>query len=166
MSFRLVLVLLFAAVVSATPAFAQSSYYFPTAQQFDAKVPSPQQFLGYDIGSQYTRHDQLVAYFNELARVSDRVTVEVIGQSYEHRPLLLVTITSPRHHARSAQDTQLVHLCLIDDGGGKLVPLRKLTEKFHGHVTGSRCCAAQTVRRTGLLWPLGRGRYNKGPVLK
>ena len=103
MSFRLVLVLLLAAAVSATPAFAQSSYYFPAAQQFDAKVPSPQQFLGYDIGSQYTRHDQLVAYFNELARVSDRVTVEVIGQSYEHRPLLLVTITSPRNHARRAQ---------------------------------------------------------------
>jgi hypothetical protein len=103
MSFCLVLVLLLAAAVSATPAFAQSSYYFPTAQQFDAKVPSPQQFLGYDIGSQYTRHDQLVAYFNELARVSDRVTVEVIGQSYEHRPLLLVTITSPRNHARRAQ---------------------------------------------------------------
>ena len=103
MSFRFVLVLLLAAVVSATPAFAQTRYYFPSAQQFDAKIPTPQQFLGYEIGSQYTRHDQLVGYFTELARVSDRVKVEVIGQSYEHRPLLLVTITSPRNHARSAQ---------------------------------------------------------------
>lgn len=102
MSFRfLALALLLA--IGAMPAFAQNSYYFPAARQFDARVPSPQQFLGYDIGSHYTRHDRLVAYFNELARVSDRVRVEVIGQSYEQRPLLLVTITSPRNHARSAQ---------------------------------------------------------------
>jgi len=102
MSFRfLALALLLA--IGAMPAFAQNSYYFPAARQFDARAPSPQQFLGYDIGSHYTRHDRLVAYFNELARVSDRVRVEVIGQSYEQRPLLLVTITSPRNHARSAQ---------------------------------------------------------------
>lgn len=102
MSFRfLALALLLA--IGAMPAFAQNSYYFPAARQFDARVPSPQQFLGYDIGSHYTRHDRLVAYFNELARVSDRVRVEVIGQSYEQRPLLLVTITSPHNHARSAQ---------------------------------------------------------------
>ncbi len=101
MSFRfLALALLLA--IGAMPAFAQNSYYFPAARQFDARVPSPQQFLGYDIGSHYTRHDRLVAYFNELARVSDRVRVEVIGQSYEQRPLLLVTITSPRNNARSA----------------------------------------------------------------
>lgn len=102
MSFRLLALALLLAI-GAMPAFAQNSYYFPAARQFDARVPSPQQFLGYDIGSHYTRHDLLVAYFNELARVSDRVRVEVIGQSYEQRPLLLVTITSPRNHARSAQ---------------------------------------------------------------
>ncbi len=100
---RLLPVLLLATLVSLSPAHAQNSYYFPTAQQFDDKVPSPQQFLGYEIGSHYTRHDQLVAYFNELARVSDRVKVEVIGKSYEQRPLLLVTITSARNHARSAE---------------------------------------------------------------
>jgi len=100
---RLLPVLLLATFISLSPAYAQNSYYFPAAQQFDAKVPTPQQFLGYEIGSHYTRHDQLVAYFNELARVSDKVKVEVIGQSYEHRPLLLVTVTSPRNHARGAE---------------------------------------------------------------
>ena len=78
---RLLPALLLAALISLSPAYAQNSYYFPAAQQFDAKVASPQQFLGYEIGGHYTRHDQLVAYFNELARVSDKVKVEVIGQS-------------------------------------------------------------------------------------
>jgi hypothetical protein len=72
-----------AVAFAASPAIAQNSYYFPSAQQFDAAIPSPEQFLGYPIGSRYTRHDQLVGYFTELARVSDRVQVERIGQSYE-----------------------------------------------------------------------------------
>ncbi len=92
-----------AVAFAASPAIAQNSYYFPSAQQFDAAIPSPEQFLGYPIGSRYTRHDQLVAYFTELARVSDRVQVERIGQSYEGRPLLIVTVTSPGNHARKAQ---------------------------------------------------------------
>jgi hypothetical protein len=92
-----------AVALASTPAFAQNSYYFPAAQQFEAAIPSPEQFLGYPIGSRYTRHDQVVAYFNELARVSDRVKVEQIGQSYEGRPLLIVTVTSPGNHARKAQ---------------------------------------------------------------
>lgn len=105
----------------ATPSFAQDlrpsqadpiSYYFPGAAQFDPAIPTPEAFLGHAIGSRYTRHDRLVAYLQELARVSDRVQVEQIGQSYEGRALLLVTISSPRNLARlpeiAAQRQQLV----------------------------------------------------------
>ena len=95
------------------PAVAQNAYYFPAAQasQFDAAIPSPEQFLGYAVGSRFTRHDQLVAYFQALAEASDRVQVQRIGQSYEGRPLLLVTISSPRNLGRldtiAAQRQQL-----------------------------------------------------------
>ena len=104
----------------AVPAFAdvrpsaadQAGYFFPGASGLDAAIPSPAQFLGYPIGSRFTRHDRLVAYFEQLARVSDRVQVEHIGRSYEDRPLLLVTLSSPRNLARldtiKAQRRQLV----------------------------------------------------------
>ena len=73
----------------ATPALAQArpsvadpvGYYFPQGATLDPAIPSPQQFLGYPIGSRYTRHDRLVAYFEQLAKVSDRVQIEHIGQS-------------------------------------------------------------------------------------
>ncbi|WP_425477331.1 M14 family zinc carboxypeptidase [Stenotrophomonas koreensis] len=104
----------------ATPALAQPrpsvvdpvGYYFPQGARLDPAIPSPQQFLGYPVGSRYTRHDRLVAYFEQLAKVSDRVQLEHIGQSYEGRPLLLVTISSPANLARresiKAQRQQLV----------------------------------------------------------
>ena len=145
---RLLPVLLLATLISLSPAYAQNSYYFPAAQQFDAKVPSPQQFLGYEIGSHYTRHDQLVAYFNELARVSDKVKVEVIGQSYEQRPLLLVTITSPRNHARSAE-IAAQRQALIDPAqplpGADAPAVAWLGYSVHGNETSSGEAAMLTA---------------------
>ena len=108
MSFHcsVLLSLLVAATGVAAPvlqAQAQSAYFFPQAAHatdFDPAIPTPQQYLGYEVGSRYTRHDQLVAYFNELAKHSDKITVQEIGRSYEGRPLLIATVTAAQNHAR------------------------------------------------------------------
>lgn len=95
-------------------AFAQNDYYFPQNKSgFDPNIPTPEEFLGYPIGSHYTRHDRIVAYFAELARLSDKATFEVIGKTYEERPQVILTITSPQNHARLEQIRQ-EHLTLID----------------------------------------------------
>src|SRR5690606_16014806 len=96
------------------PAHAQSAYYFPaTPLDPDPAVPTPEEFLGYPIGSRYTRHDELVAYLEELARVSPRVKVERIGRTYEGRPLLLATITDPANHA-NLESLRQAHNTLVD----------------------------------------------------
>lgn len=93
-----------AGVLSTTPApvLAQTSYYFPaaSASDLDPAIPSPEQFLGYLIGSRYTRHNRVVEYLRELDRLSDRITVREIGRSYEDRPLLEVLITSEANQAQ------------------------------------------------------------------
>src|SRR5690606_10928782 len=100
---RLISLLFATAVLLAVPwlpAHAQNGYFFPQAGEFDPAIPTPEQFLGYPLGSRYTRHDQLVAYFEELARHSDAIAVQRIGNSYEGRPLLLATITAASNQAR------------------------------------------------------------------
>ena len=72
-------------------------YYFKDKAPFDQKIPSPEDFLGYSIGDQHTRHDQIVAYFKELARVSDRASISSYGKTYEHRNLVMLTISSPEN---------------------------------------------------------------------
>lgn len=76
---------------------AQNTYFFGSAGLFDQRIPTPEQFLGYPIGSHYTRHDQLVAYLKELARLSDRVKLDIIGKTYEERQQLILTITAPEN---------------------------------------------------------------------
>ena len=101
-----------------TPAVAQSAYFFPQAAagDFDPAIPTPEAFLGYPIGTHYTRHDRIADYLRELARLSDRVTVEEIGRSYEERPLLSVVITSGANQGRIDQ-IQRAHIAAGDPGG-------------------------------------------------
>ncbi|MBR9990054.1 MAG: zinc carboxypeptidase [Gemmatimonadetes bacterium] len=93
--------LLLALLSVGAPAGAQTTnYFFPDGQQFDPAIPSPEQFLGYEIGTHHTRHDRIVAYMQELARLSDRATYQEIGRTYELRPMPVLTVTAPANHAR------------------------------------------------------------------
>lgn len=92
---------------------AQTKYYFPKASSLDSKIPTPEQFLGYPIGTYFTRHEQVTAYFRELAKVSNRVHVESIGKTYEQREQIIVTLTSPANYNRLEQIRQ-EHLNQVD----------------------------------------------------
>src|SRR5438477_11193302 len=60
-----------------------------------AQVASPEQFLGYPLGSRFTPHYKIVNYVYQVARQApDRVKVEEYGQTNEGRPLLLVYVAS------------------------------------------------------------------------
>ena len=72
-------------------------YFFGDQKPFDAKIPSPEAFLGYKIGDQHTRHDQMVAYFYKLAEVSDRAEIEVYGYTHERRKLVMLRVSSPEN---------------------------------------------------------------------
>ena len=37
-------------------------YYFKDKAPFNAEIPTPEEFLGYEIGKHHTRHDLIVAY--------------------------------------------------------------------------------------------------------
>jgi hypothetical protein len=80
--------------------FGQADYFYPAFKSFNKSIPTPEQFLGYAIGTNHTRHDRVVEYFRKLDELSDRVAVEVIGESYEHRIQIVAKITSPENHSR------------------------------------------------------------------
>lgn len=133
----------------AAPAFAQSAYFFPQGGEFDPSIPTPQQFLGYEIGSRYTRHDQLVAYFNELAKHSDKIKVEEIGRSYEGRPLLIATLTSAQN-LQNLEALRRQHVTLADpaqplSAAGSSPVVVWLGYSVHGNETSSGEAAMLTA---------------------
>lgn len=140
------------AVVPAAPVQAQSAYFFPQTTQaadFDPAIPTPQQYLGYEVGSRYTRHDQLVGYFKELARLSDKIKVQEIGRSYEGRPLLIATLTGAQNHAR-LESIRQQHATLVDpaqprSAAGDSPVVVWLGYSVHGNETSSGEAAMLTA---------------------
>src|SRR5215471_10396944 len=70
-----------------------------------AQVKSPQDYLGFRVGEDFKLADwqQITSYFNDLGKTSDRVHVDVIGQTTLKKPFLRVTITSPENYAKIAR---------------------------------------------------------------
>lgn len=71
------------------------SYFFDSSVQFDKKIPTPEEFLGYEIGGRITEHSQINAYFEKLASLSDRVSLIEIGKTHENRKLYVLIVSSP-----------------------------------------------------------------------
>jgi len=74
------------------------------------RLPSPEEFFGHPMGAdrKLVAWDKVVAYFQELDRESDRLQLEVLGQTTEGRPLIAVTMAAPHvlaglEHYRSIQ---------------------------------------------------------------
>jgi hypothetical protein len=113
--------------------------------------PSPQQFLGYPLGSHFTVHDKIVAYFREVARMaSDRVQIKEYGKTYEGRPLLLAFVASPENLKR-LETIRLNNLRLagvlqdgvaVDDNGPVIV---WLSYNVHGNEPASSEAAMKTL---------------------
>ena len=76
-----------------TSMFGQD-YFLEKFTPYQAEIPSPETFLGYPVGSQHTRHDQIVNYLKALSTLSDRASFYEYGKTHEGRSLVILTVTT------------------------------------------------------------------------
>jgi hypothetical protein len=101
-------------------------YYLPAGVAYDPKVPTPDAFLGHGLGEWHLRSDQLTAYLQAVAAAApDRVRLEVVGRTHEFKPLLLLTISSPRQ-LRDLERVRENHLSLLDPAKADALDLARL----------------------------------------
>jgi 2-hydroxy-3-keto-5-methylthiopentenyl-1-phosphate phosphatase len=123
----------------------QANYFYPNKGNFDASIPTPEQFLGYAIGEQHTRHDRIVAYLKELDRLSDKVSFEIIGETFEHRAQVVAIFSSPENH-KNLEQIRLQHLSNQLNGTNNKVPLViHLAYNVHGNEPSSSEAALLTA---------------------
>ncbi|MGB3464468.1 MAG: M14 family metallopeptidase [Cyclobacteriaceae bacterium] len=91
-------------------------YFLPNEVSYDSQVPTPASVIGHEVGDWHITHDKLVYYMQQLANASDRISIENRGTTFEGRPLLLLTVTSPANHANIDQIRQ-DRLKLIENSG-------------------------------------------------
>lgn len=116
-----------------------------------AQLQSPQQFLGYKVGTRYTPHYRIVQYFQHVAKeAASMVKLEQYGESTEGRPLLLATIASPENLSGIDQ-VRLNNLRLANAARDKMAPKENapaivwLSYNVHGNETSSSEAAMLTL---------------------
>lgn len=71
--------------------------FFITSLSFSQTIKSPEEFLGYKIGTQFSRHADVVSYFKHVADNSEWVTYTEYGKTNERRPLTYAIVTTPQN---------------------------------------------------------------------
>lgn len=118
-----------------------ASSFLSTAQN----LKSPSEFHGYELGTQFTRHHEVVDYYEYLAD-SDKARVKLIeyGQTNERRPLLLAFIST----AENMQNLEVIreeHLKAINGEGNANKSIVWLSYNVHGNESVSTEASMQTI---------------------
>ncbi|MBL0743393.1 M14 family metallopeptidase [Chryseolinea lacunae] len=106
------------------------SYYLPEGVTYDPAIPTPKSIIGHEVGEWHVTHDRLVNYMYALDKASDRVTLEVTGHTYEGRPLLLLTITSPKNH-QNLEAIRSQHVQLADPAKSSSLDTKNMPAVFY-----------------------------------
>ncbi|SHI45490.1 Zinc carboxypeptidase [Arenibacter nanhaiticus] len=108
-------------------------------------ISSPSEFLGYELGSEFTRHHEVVDYFNHISKnASDRVKLIEYGKTNERRPLLLAYISSAEN-IDNIEDIRSEHLKATQGQGNPNKAIVWLSYNVHGNESTSTEAAMQTI---------------------
>lgn len=121
-------------ILIATPAFAQ--------------LQSPAQFLGYELGERWTPHHDVLDYVTHVAEESDYATIQQYGETYEHRELVYLVVTTPENH-ENLEEIRLNNLRMTGLEEGEITSNQKaivwLSYNVHGNETSSSEAAMKTL---------------------
>lgn len=115
-----------------------------------AQLKSPDEFLGYQLGDQYTPHHKIVSYFQQaVAAKPTMMKLEQYGQTSEGRPLMLAFIASPDNLLK-LEDIRKNNLrltgMLSDQPGDLNTPsIVWLSYNVHGNETSSSEVSMKTL---------------------
>ena len=108
-------------IFSAQFSWAQESadYFLSKDETYAKDIPTPEAILGHAVGKWHVSHDKLSEYMRTLAAASNRIQIENRGGTYEDRPLLLLTISSPENLER-LEAIKNQHKALTEPEGANL----------------------------------------------
>lgn len=149
--------LLFAGVLSI--AFAQpqvvdnSRFAFEPNLQVNSSIASPENFLEYELGENFTGYAHITAYFKNLAKESSRVVYNEYGKTYEGRPLINLVISSDEN-IQNIDQIQETHLKLLNASSSEAQSIidnqpvfTSFSYNIHGNEASSTEAAMQVAYR-------------------
>ena len=108
-------------------------------------IKSPSEFLGYELGTRFTRHHQVVDYYEYLSKAaSSFMKLEEYGKTNEQRKLLLAYISSEENINKLEQIRQ-EHMETTEGKGNPSIAIVWLGYNVHGNESVSTEASMQTI---------------------
>jgi hypothetical protein len=125
-------------------------FQFDPDVSYDASITSPKDYLGYELGAEYTFHHQVMGYLRLLAEESDKITMHEYARTYEGRDLNYAIITSEENHANLEEIKQAnLNLAINPENAtiGDNPIVVWMSYNVHGNEPSSSESAMQTAYR-------------------
>ncbi len=108
----------------------------PAGIVFNQTIKSPDEYLGYELGSTFTYHHQVTGYFRYVADNSPNAEYLVYGQSYEGRELGVCFVSSPEN-LKNLEEIRKINLAKTGLSGEKVtgtqIPIIWMSYNVHGN---------------------------------
>lgn len=109
------------------------------------KLKSPSEFLGYELGTKFSRHHEVVDYYQYIAAtLTDQVQLQEYGKTNEGRPLLLSYVSSVTN-MQNLDDIRLEHLKSTTGEGNNDIAIVWLSYNVHGNESVGTEASMQTI---------------------
>ncbi|WP_335964634.1 M14 family metallopeptidase [Galbibacter sp. PAP.153] len=108
-------------------------------------VKSPSEFLGYELGTHFSRHHQVIAYYEYLAeQFPQMMKLKPYGTTYEGRELLVAFVSSDEN-IHNLEAIQKEHMQAIENGTSPGKAIVWLSYNVHGNESVSTEASMQTI---------------------
>ncbi len=112
-----------------------------------AQLQSPAEFLGYKIGTEFSRHADVINYFEHVAQNSSSMTFHSYGKTNERRPLTYAIVSSPDNIANieNIRKDNLKNIGLENGNSSPQTAIVWLSYNVHGNEASSTEAAMVTL---------------------
>lgn len=114
---------------------------------FSQNIKSPDDFLGYPLGTEFTRHSDVVAYMNHLADKSPMIIYETYGKTNERRTLSYAIISSENNikNIDKIRTDNLKQTGLLQGDANPEIAIVWMSYNVHGNEASSTEAAIKTI---------------------
>jgi len=111
------------------------------------QLKSPAEFLGYEVGTEFSRHADVVRYFQHVADNSDLVTYQSYGKTNERRPLTYAVVSTAANinNLEAIRSANLKNAGIGNGADGADTAIVWLSYNVHGNEASSTEAAMVTL---------------------
>ena len=123
------------------------TFYLISVISIAQNLKSPSEFLGYEIGTEFSRHNQVVDYFEYVTeKMNENVILKYYGETYERRPLVYAILSSKKN-INELEKIRLANLEVLKEKPSKLndKAIVWLSYSVHGNESSSTEASMQTL---------------------